>query len=303
MTKHTVWTQWGEGIESHGHNLLGPKTRNLDSDDLSDITVYVPRYMSGSAGLRPIERMSSLQLLQLPYAGFDDALEILPEGVTLCNAGEVHTQSTAELAVALMLASSRGLDRFARNQLRSEWRHESLQSLSGKSALVIGYGSIGKKISEMLKPFEVTTVGVTRSGRDGTRTLDELDDLLPSFDIVVLATPANAESRQLMNELRIRRLRDGALLVNVARGSTVATEALVTELTTGRISAALDVTDPEPLPPDHPLWQLENVLISPHVGGDSSAFEPRMLRLLDEQLGRLAAGQSPLHVVAGSAAI
>jgi phosphoglycerate dehydrogenase-like enzyme len=301
LTQHTIWTQWGNAIGSHGHVLIGPETRNLEKDDLSDITVYVPKYMSGAAGLSAIARMPNLKLLQLPYAGYDDALNVLPAGVTLCNAGEVHTQSTAELAVALMLASSRGLDRFARNQLRGEWRHETLQSLSGKSALIIGFGSIGRKIAEMLRPFDVTSVGVTRTGRNETRPLTELERLLPSFDIVVLVTPANADSKHLMNRERIAKLKDGALLVNVSRGSTVHTEALVAELATGRISAALDVTDPEPLPAGHPLWTFENVLISPHVGGDSSAFEPRMLRLLDEQFARLAAGQNPLHVVADSA--
>lgn len=301
MTTQIVWTQWGDSISAHGHKLLGPKTRDLETEDLSDITVYVPSYMSGPAGLSPIARMPNLKLLQLPYAGYDDALRVLPPGVTLCNAGEVHTQSTAELAVALMLASSRGLDRFARNQLRGEWHHESLSSLSGKSALIIGFGSIGRKIAAMLEPFEVSTVGVTRAGKDGTRALTELDTLLPEFDFVVLATPANAESHQLMNQQRLGKLKRGALLVNVSRGSTVDTDALVAELTTGRISAALDVTNPEPLPATHPLWKFENVLISPHVGGDSSAFEPRMLKLLDEQLARLAADLSPLHVVAGSA--
>ena len=303
MTRHTVWSQWGEAISSHGHRLLGPDSRSLESDDLSDITVYVPRYMSGAAGLSHIARMPSLKLLQVPYAGYEDALAILPEGVTLCNAGEVHTQSTAELAVALMLASSRGIDRFVRNQQQGAWRHETLQSLSGKRALVIGFGSIGKKIAEMLKPFEVEVVGVTRTGRDGTNPLSDLDPILPDFDIVVLATPANSESKQLMSAERLAMLKSGALLVNVSRGSTVDTQALVRELIEGRITAALDVTDPEPLPSDHPLWDLENVIIAPHVGGDSSAFEPRMLKLLDEQLARLADDLDPLHVVAGPATI
>ena len=215
----------------------------------------------------------------------------------------MHTQSTAELAVALMLASSRGIDRFVRNQLQGAWRHETLQSLSGKRALVIGFGSIGKKIAEMLKPFEVEVVGVTRTGRDGTKPLSDLDPILPDFDIVVLATPANSESKQLMSAERLAMLKSGALLVNVSRGSTVDTQALVRELIEGRITAALDVTDPEPLPSDHPLWDLENVIIAPHVGGDSSAFEPRMLKLLDEQLARLADDLDPLHVVAGPATI
>ena len=169
--------------------------------------------------------------------------------------------------------------------------------------LIVGFGSIGRKIAEMLAPFDVSVVGLTRTGRENTRTLAELDEVLPSFDIVVLVTPANSESKQLMNQRRLALLRDGALLINVSRGSTVDTSALVSELAKGRIFAALDVTDPEPLPAEHPLWDFENVIISPHVGGDSSAFEPRMLRLLDEQLARLAADQSPLHLVLGSESI
>lgn len=299
MTKHVIYSQWGSSIPDYGHTLLGPENRNLISDNLDDITVYVPNYMAGSKAFLPISRMPNLQLLQLPNAGFEDALEILPTGVTLSNAAGVHTQSTAELALALTLASLRGLDRFVLNQQQRVWGHESLASLAGRRALVVGFGDIGKKIAEMLRVFAAEVSSVSRSGRDSSHTIEELDSLLPTADVVILIVPATAETNGLFDARRMRLMKPGALLVNVARGSVVVTDDLVQVLAAGHISAALDVTDPEPLPSDHPLWAAPNLIIVPHVGGDSSAFEPRMLQLLETQFERLAAGLAPLNVVAG----
>lgn len=299
MSHEVVWSQWGTSLVDHGHTLLGPETRNLASDNLDDITVFVPRYMSGPKGMLAVERMPNLRLLQVPNAGYEDALEILPAGVTLANAAGVHTQSTAELALALTLASLRGIDGFVLNQQRQHWGHESLKSLADKTALVVGFGEIGQKIAEMLRVFAAEVVSVSRSGVHSSHRIEDLDSLLPLADVVILIVPATAETLGLIDYRRMQLMKPGALLVNVARGTAVVTDDLVRALTEGRISAALDVTDPEPLPAGHPLWSAPNLIISPHVGGDSSAFEPRMRVLLNEQLRRLAAGESLLNQVAG----
>ena len=299
MSEHVIFSQWGSALPDFGHTLLGPENRDLRADSLDDITVYVPKYMAGPKAYLPIARMPNLRLIQLPNAGYEDALEILPPGVTLCNAAGVHTQSTAELALALTLASLRGLDRFVLNQQREVWGHESLASLAGRRALVVGFGDIGKKIAEMLEVFAAEVVSVSRSGRDSTHTITELDELLPTADVVILIVPATPETNGFFDARRMRLMKPGSLLVNVARGSVVVTDDLVQVLNDGHISAAIDVTDPEPLPSGHPLWRAPNLIISPHVGGDSSAFEPRMLKLLETQLKRLAEGLEPLNIVAG----
>ena len=163
---------------------------------------------------------------------------------------------------------------------------------------MIGFGSIGKQVAKNLSGFEVEVIGFSKSGRDGSKKIEELDTYLPTLDIVILILPLNAESKHLFNAERLSKMKDGALIVNVARGPIIDTDALVKELNSGRIFAALDVTDPEPLPEGHPLWSAKNVLIVPHVGGNTTAFEPRARKLVESQLKLLAGGQ-PLKNVVG----
>jgi phosphoglycerate dehydrogenase-like enzyme len=229
----------------------------------------------------------------------------LPPGVTLCNAGGVHDASTAELAVGLILARLRRLDDAARAQAEARWTHGRYDALADRTVLVVGYGGVGTAIAARLDPFEVETIRVARRARPGAdpavHGMAELDALLPRADVVVLACPLTPETRGLVDAPFLARMRDGALLVNVARGPVVDTDALLAELVSGRLRAALDVTDPEPLPPDHPLWRAPGVLISPHVGGNTSAFLPRARRLVGAQVRRWAAGEPLRHVVrAGS---
>ena len=295
---HVVWTQWDDMVAPEGITLLGPATAPPGSPALADVTFYVPTYMSGAAGLSLLEHMPKLQYLQMPNAGYDDALLHRREGMAICNARGVHDISTAELALALTLASLRGLDEFARAQPHGEWLQATRPALAYKRVGLIGFGSIGQTIARLLEPFHVDLVAFSRSGRDGSHTMDELDGLLPSFDVVILIVPATAETTHLIGTKRLGLMKDGALLVNVARGVVVDTDALVSELEKGRIKAAIDVMVPEPLPPEHPLWRAPGVLISPHVGGNSSAFEPGMRALLARQFDRLIAGEPPLYIVA-----
>jgi phosphoglycerate dehydrogenase-like enzyme len=149
----------------------------------------------------------------------------------------------------------------------------------------------------MLAGFEVEITSFSKSGSNGAITMDKFDALLPTFDVIILIVPLNSETRHLMNSNRLAAMKDGAALINVARGAVVDTDALLKELQAGRISAGLDVTDPEPLPAGHPLWSAPNTFITPHVGGDSRAFEPRGRALVEEQLARFAAGQPLVNVV------
>ncbi|MEU0136117.1 2-hydroxyacid dehydrogenase [Streptomyces sp. NPDC006296] len=268
--------------------------------DPDDCAFYVVPYMKGSeVAVRPLEAMKAVQVVQTLSAGIDHVqpgLALLPAGVRLCNARGVHEASTAELALALVLASLRGFPGFVRGQDAEEWRSGFYPALADKSVLVVGYGSIGEAIEDRLEPFECArVVRVARSARTSARgpvhAMEALPELLPEADVVILSTPLNPSTRGLVGPGFLAAMRDGALLVNVARGAVVDTGALLAELESGRLRAALDVTDPEPLPAGHPLWHAPHTLISPHVGGSTSAFLPRAKRLLAGQLTRFAAGE------------
>ncbi|TCR18747.1 2-hydroxyacid dehydrogenase [Streptomyces sp. BK205] len=273
--------------------------------DPADCVLYVVPYMKRqSVKVRPLAQMPNLRVVQTLTAGVDDVLprlSDLPPGVQLCNARGVHEASTAELALTLTLASLRGVPGFVRAQQQEHWQGDFHPALADKNVLVIGYGAIGAAIEDRLVPFEVARVArVARSARTTERgpvhPLTELPALLPEADVVILSTPLNDTTRGLVDAEFLARMKDGALLVNVARGPVVDTKALLAELEAGRITAALDVVDPEPLPPGHPLWQAPGVLISPHVGGPSSAFLPRAKRLLTDQLNRFV-NHEPLRNV------
>jgi phosphoglycerate dehydrogenase-like enzyme len=169
--------------------------------------------------------------------------------------------------------------------------------------LLLGYGAIGRAIARRLSVFEVSITAVASAARAGDEFVDtihgtgELPDLLPDHDVVIVIVPLTDSTRQLVDARFLAALPDGALIVNVARGAVVETDALQRECAAGRLLAALDVTDPEPLPADHPLWDTPGVLISPHLGGPSTAFEPRALTLLRRELARYAAGDGLSNVV------
>ncbi|MFD0344308.1 2-hydroxyacid dehydrogenase [Streptomyces sp. NPDC127117] len=274
--------------------------------DPADCAFYVVPYMKGAAvAVRPLAGMTSVRVVQTLSAGIDHvepALGLLPAGALVCNAKGVHEASTAELTLTLILASLRGVPGFVHGQDKEEWRSGFYPALADKSVLIVGYGSIGAAIEDRLAPFECArVVRVARSARTTARgpvhALDDLPALLPEADVVVLSTPLNPSTQGLVDAKFLATMSDGALLVNVARGGVVDTEALLIELRSGRLRAALDVTDPEPLPAGHPLWHAPNVLITPHVGGSTSAFLPRAKRLLAGQLSRFAAGEPVENVV------
>ncbi|MFD4257468.1 2-hydroxyacid dehydrogenase [Streptomyces sp. NPDC058534] len=288
----------------------GPVYRHWNGEetfpaDPADCAYYVVPYMKPAGiGVRPLPDMRSVQVVQTLSAGIDHVqpgLGHLPPGVRLCNARGVHEASTAELTLALILASLRGIPDFVRAQDRGEWLGGFRPALADRKVIVVGYGSIGAAIEDRLVPFEVApVVRVARSARTTARgpvhPLTELPALLPEADVVILSTPLTEATRGLVDAEFLARMKDGALLVNVARGPVVDTKALLAELESGRLTAALDVTDPEPLPPGHPLWHAPGIVISPHAGGPTSAFLPRAKRLLVDQLNRFV-NQEPLRNV------
>ena len=268
---------------------------------IDEVAFYVLPYMKGPAVLARAAEMPKLQVVQTLTAGYEEFLPLVPPGVTLCNAAGLHDTSTAELAVALALASGRHLDDFARYQPAGAWRFEWGRALADQRVLIIGYGHIGQAIERRLDGFEVASVTrVARHARTGpppVHPIEDLHRLLPQADVTFLIAPHTPQTEGMIGAAELALLPDGALLVNVARGKLVHTDALVAELSAGRIRAALDVTDPEPLPSDHPLWRQPGVLISPHVGGASSAFFPRADRLIAAQLNRFTVGQPLENVV------
>ena len=297
MSEHTIWTQWDDLNVPSKFKRLSPANTPAENSDLSEITFYVPTYMGGRPALELTKKMPNLKILQMPNAGYDDAMEYVRDGMTLCNGKSIHDDSTAELAVGLTIASLRGFPDFVRNQDKSDWVHVKNKSINDRKIGIIGFGSIGTTIAKMLSGFAVEIIPFTQSGRDNTIAITDLDKHLPTIDVVILILPLTKESKHLFDAKRLSLMKDGALLVNVARGPIVETDALVKELNSGRITAALDVTDPEPLPKDHPLWRAKGVLISPHVGGNTTAFESRARRLIESQLNLLAEGKSLNNVI------
>ena len=247
-----------------------------DDDTRARVGFFVPDYIDNP---NPdwMTRFPQLQVVQLPTVGFDAALSHLPTGVTLCNAAGVHEQSTAELTVGLIIAKWRGLDRAARDMTEATWDHRRGRSLQEAKVVIIGAGGVGNRIADALAPLGARTQLVGRARRDRVAGVDELPTLVGDADVVVLAVPLTSETEGMVDDSFLSRMRDGALLVNVARGSVVVTEDLLAHLP--RIEVALDVVDPEPLPGDHPLWSAQGVLITPHIGGDTDAF-PRLARQL-----------------------
>jgi phosphoglycerate dehydrogenase-like enzyme len=305
-----AWVPYADYADAEQHLGAIPAGLDLDfyladgdalPDSIADVAFYVLPYNRGLDVLAKAGQMPSLRVVQTLTAGYEEFLPLLPATVTLCNAAGLHDTSTAELAVALALASGRHLDSFARNQSEGAWCPVWGRSIADRNVLIIGYGHIGQAVERRLQGFEVASVTRAarraRSGPPQVHAISDLHRLLPHADVVFLIVPHTPETEGLIGAAELKLLPDHALLVNVARGKVVDTDALVAELRAGRIQAALDVTDPEPLPPDHPLWRAPNVLISPHVGGPSSAFRPRADRLIAAQLARFAAGQPLANVV------
>jgi phosphoglycerate dehydrogenase-like enzyme len=266
--------------------------------DLGEVDLVVPLGRSRAALLELLDGGGGrLRVIQTLSAGVDWLVGRVPEHIQVCNARGVYDAPLAEWVVGAILATQRGLVQSRDAQARHAWEAIEPPELIGRRVVILGLGSIGTAIADRLRPFGVEMTGVGRTARAGVRGLAELDAVLADAEILVDMLPLTSETTGLLDARRIGLLPDGALLVNAGRGRTVDTAALVAELQAGRIRAALDVTDPEPLPPDHPLWVLPNVLISPHMAGDSPGSTIRCFELAGDQVRRFAAGEPLINEV------
>jgi phosphoglycerate dehydrogenase-like enzyme len=282
-----------------------------EPDTEVEFVIYGPELSERERSL--FRQLPSLRVVQAVSAGVDSLIPLVPDGVVVCGASGAHDISVAEWVVAMLLALRRRLPEFYELQRRAEWDSNAgdwivtgpslvgqIDDLDGATVLIVGHGSIGRAVAARLAPFGARVTGIARHVRAGTEPPESLPRLLPEADAVVLLVPLTPETKGLVDARFLARMKQDALLINAARGAVVDTDALLEALRTGRIRAALDVTDPEPLPPEHPLWRAPNVLITPHVGGAVPRWRSRAYRLAGEQLRRYAAGEPLLNVSVGT---
>ena len=279
--------------------LLGdlPEEVELVSDPTQAEVIVDPR----DDLLRHLATLEHLHTILVTTAGTDWIEPHLPSGVTLANARGARDAAVAEWVVAAILAMEKRL--FDQHDLQRKRRWEERfppPDVEGRAALILGAGSIGGAVRDRIEPFGVTTMLVARTSREGVRAVDDLDKLLPHAEILVILLPLTDATRGLLDARKLRLLPDGALVVNAGRGAVVDTDALLAELKAKRLRAALDVVDPEPLPSDHPLWKAPGTFISPHVSGDSKRADEAAIRMMGEQLRRLAWGAPLRNVVRGA---
>ncbi|MFI7542754.1 2-hydroxyacid dehydrogenase [Actinoplanes sp. NPDC049599] len=268
-------------------DMAGPAPR-------ADLDLVVVPYRPGNEHLRHLAGVRT-RLVQAQYLGYDGVAEALPPGHVYANARGVHETSTAELALALLLAAQRGIPDFVRaaGPRAPSW----YPSLADRRVMVLGQGGVGRAVEARLAPFEVDVVRVARTAREGVHGIAELPTLLPACEVVIVGVPLTEDTVHLVGADFLAALPDGAIVVNVARGRVADTAAMLREARSGRLRFALDVTDPEPLPAGHELFRLPNVLISPHAGGMSTAMLPRVARLVQRQIALLLTGADPVNVV------
>lgn len=266
----------------------------------ADVEFFVTPFFPDVVAMASMARMPRLRVVQTLTAGFDHVRPHVPPGAVLCNARGAHDASTAEWVLAAILASLREFPRFVAEQAAARWSYQHTGCLAGQTVLIVGYGSIGGAVERRLAGFDVARVlKVARSARDGVAAAASLPALLPEADVVVLLAPATAETAGMVDAAFLAAMKDGALLVNAARGVLVNTSDLVAELRSGRLRAALDVATPEPLPSDSPLWSLPNVLITPHVGASTPASAAAVTALIRAQAERTRDGLALANVITG----
>lgn len=269
-------------------------------DEAATAPALVAPFLATSDAVRMTEQMPELRLVQLLTAGAEAWVGRLPGGVALSDGRGAHGGVTAEWVVSVLLAVYRHLDRFVRAQDRGVWDYHQTEELTGKKIMIVGAGDVGAKTKARLEPFDVEITMVGRSAREGVHGWDELPRLLPEHDATVLIVPLTDETRGMVDAEFLAAMPDGALLVNGARGPVCDTDALLAELQSGRLRAAVDVTDPEPLPEGHPLFSAPGLLLTPHVGGSVPLAMPRAYRVAAEQLAAFARGEQPSNLVTGA---
>lgn len=274
----------------------GVEVRFLDEPWPKTADFFLPPFRQEEV-VRKVLAEVEVKVVQTLSAGVDWILPLVPQGVVLCDGSGIHDAPVAEWVVMALLALLKDLPGFWEAQRERRWAPKRLLDLEGKTVLLLGYGAIGRAVAERLKPFGVELFPVARTARPGVYTPKDLPHLLPQADAVVLLLPLTPETRRMVDRDFLAQMKPGAFLVNAGRGALVDTEALLEALEAGRVRAFLDVTEPEPLPEDHPLWRAKGVVITPHVAGLSEGFNRRAARFLAEQVGRYLRGEPLWNVV------
>jgi phosphoglycerate dehydrogenase-like enzyme len=268
-------------------------------DEAASAQVLVPGFLAQDDAAEVLAGLPELKLVQLLSAGVERWVGKVPEPIMLSTCRGAHGGSTAEWTVAGLLALYRDFPRFQEARAQEHWDYHQTDTLQDKRVLIVGAGDLADQLARRLAPFDATSTLVGRHARDGVHTVDELPDLLPRHDATVLMVPLTTETTRMVDADFLAAMPDGTILVNAARGPVVDTEALVAELRTGRLRAVLDVTDPEPLPPGHPLWTVPGVFLTPHVGGSCTGGSQRAWRVAAAEIGRFARGEEPKNLVHG----
>jgi phosphoglycerate dehydrogenase-like enzyme len=287
------------GLDGVTVEVLAPDGTALPAS-AAEVEFYVPPFFPPTEAVLAMAQMPRLKVVQTLTAGFDRVRPHVPVGALLCNARGVHDASTAEWVVGVAVAALRQFPYFATEQAAGRWSYRFTDSLAGKTVLIVGYGSIGQAVDRRLAGFDVDVLRVARSARDGVRAASDLPALLPLADVVILLAPVTPDTIGMVDAAFLAAMKDGALLINAARGVLVVTDALVAEVSSGRLSAAMDVTDPEPLPPGHPLWSLPNVLITPHIGASTPYSGMMAASFVRTQAERYLTGQPLANMITGA---
>lgn len=267
--------------------------------EATEAEVLIPGFLAGTDATAVLAQLPSLKLVQLLTAGAEAWIGRLPEGVGLSDCRGAHGGATGEWVVSVLLAVYRHLPRFVEAQAEGRWDYHQTEELAGKRVLIVGAGDVAEQTARRLAPFDVTVTLVGRSKRDGVHGVEELPSLLPQCDVCVVVVPLTEATRGMVDAAFLARMPDRSVLVNAARGPVVDTAALLVELQSGRLRAAADVTDPEPLPEGHPLYTAPGFLLTPHVGGSVPLAMLRAYRVAGEQIAAFARGEKPSNLVEG----
>lgn len=267
--------------------------------DAADARVFVPKFLQGTNPREVYAQLPKLELVQLLSAGAERFVGQLPEGVLLSTCRGAHGGSTAEWAIGALIAIYRDFPAFEAARQERRWDYHVTDTLQDKRVLVVGAGDLAEQFRRRLEPFDATATLVGRTARDGVRGMDELPALLPEHDAVLVVVPLTDETTGMVDADFLAAMPDGAILVNGARGPVVDTDALLAELTSGRLRAALDVTEPEPLPAEHPLWTAPGLFLTPHVAGSCTGSQRRSYAVVVSEMTRFAAGEQPANLVKG----
>jgi phosphoglycerate dehydrogenase-like enzyme len=295
-----LWLPDMPGLEALGE-LPDEVVRNTypDSGELPEQALDAEFLVPHSSGAREsMARMPALRVAQTISAGVDWILPHVPSGVTLCNARGARDAAVAEWVLGAVLSCTKRMPELRDRQREQRWEPLAQYDLAGSAVLILGYGSIGRAVESRLAGFEVELIRVAQHPRDGVHGVEDLEGLLPRAQVLVVLLPLSAQTRHKLDAALLGLLPEGALLVNAGRGAVVDTEALLELVQSGRLRAALDVTDPEPLPAESPLWNAEQVLITPHLAGDTPGAERNAFALVGAQVRRYLAGEPLENVVA-----